>query len=355
MPGPDDWTEAGTFEVATGVYRVPLPLPNDGLRAVNVYVVVDGDGLVLIDSGWDIPGARALLVEALARIDCGLGDIRRFLVTHVHRDHYTLGVALRAELGIPVHLGAGEQPTLELLHQPDHRALFPQLRQVRRYGAGELAEKLLATIEASGGPERVTWELPDAWIPEGPMMLDAGRQLSVVETPGHTRGHVVFHDEAAGLLFAGDHVLPRITPSIGFEPAPVDNPLGAFLGSLAKVRAMPDAVLLPAHGPVGPSAHARIDELVAHHDRRLEEIAGAVAAGDSTAFEVAHRLRWTRRARPLDDLDLFNQVLAVAETAAHLVLLAAQGRVTATEEVDPTLTTGPAWSEGPSTVVRFGV
>jgi len=44
---PDDWTAAGVFEVAPGVYRIPLPLPNDGLRAVNVYAVVDGDGLVL--------------------------------------------------------------------------------------------------------------------------------------------------------------------------------------------------------------------------------------------------------------------------------------------------------------------
>ena len=34
------WTEPGTFEVAPGVYRIPLPLPNDGLRAVNVYALV---------------------------------------------------------------------------------------------------------------------------------------------------------------------------------------------------------------------------------------------------------------------------------------------------------------------------
>lgn len=328
----DDWTEPGTFEVAPGVFRIPLPLPNDGLRAVNVYAVVDGDALVLVDSGWDIPGARVMLAEALARIDCGLGDIRRFLVTHAHRDHYTLGVAVRGEIGTPVHLGAGERPTVELLHRPGHRALSPQLQEMRRHGAGKLADLLEAELAASGGPERVEWELPDAWIPEGPMVLDAGRTLDVVETPGHTRGHVVFHDASAGLLFAGDHVLPRITPSIGFEPLPLQNPLGAFLGSLARVRAMPDALLLPAHGPVAPSVHARVDELVAHHDRRLSEIEHAVEAGESTAWEVANRIRWTRRDRRLVDLDVFNQILAVAETVAHLVLLEAQGRVVATEE-----------------------
>ena len=32
-----DWTREGVFQVGPGVYRIPLPLPHDGLRAVNVY------------------------------------------------------------------------------------------------------------------------------------------------------------------------------------------------------------------------------------------------------------------------------------------------------------------------------
>jgi hypothetical protein len=86
-------------------------------------------------------------------------------------------------------------------------------------------------------------------------------------------------------------------------------------------------VLLPAHGPVAPSVHARVDELVTHHGRRLDLTEAALHHGASTAFEVACQLTWTRRERHLDELDLFNQMLAVAETAAHLELLVAQGRV----------------------------
>ena len=63
----DDWTAPGAFEVAPGVFRVPLPLPNDGLKAVNVYVLRDPDGAItLVDSGWSIPEARELLVVALS-------------------------------------------------------------------------------------------------------------------------------------------------------------------------------------------------------------------------------------------------------------------------------------------------
>ena len=94
------------YPVATGVHRVPLPLPTDGLRAVNVYVLEAADGLVLIDSGWALDVARSALARALASLGAGLGDVRSFLVTHVHRDHYTLGLQLRREFGSTVCLGA---------------------------------------------------------------------------------------------------------------------------------------------------------------------------------------------------------------------------------------------------------
>src|SRR5438552_18142890 len=101
------WTDPGLFTVAPGVHRVPLPLLTDGLRAVNVYVLEDGDGLVLVDSGWALSEFREALAAALAMLGCGLGDVRHFLVTHVHRDHYTQAVELRRIFGSKVSLGAG--------------------------------------------------------------------------------------------------------------------------------------------------------------------------------------------------------------------------------------------------------
>jgi glyoxylase-like metal-dependent hydrolase (beta-lactamase superfamily II) len=127
-------------------------------------------------------------------------------------------------------------------------------------------------------------------------------------------------------------VLPHITPSIGFEPVSASQPLGDYLESLRMVRSLPDLRLLPAHGPVTASAHARIDELLTHHRDRLGRCAEAVAAGAGTAYQVACALRWTRRGRHLEDLDPFNQMLAVTETRAHLELLAAQGRLTVSSD-----------------------
>ncbi|MBN9619284.1 MAG: MBL fold metallo-hydrolase [Actinobacteria bacterium] len=328
--GDNEWSRTGVFEVVPGVYRIPLPLPNDGLRAVNVYAITHDGGAVLIDSGWAMAKAGAVLADALAALDRSLPDVERFLVTHVHRDHYTQAVHIRRELGTPVALGIGEKPAIEEAGRPDRLPLETQLAQLRRCGAHQLAAQVAESAGLQQDIDGGDFEAPDHWLEHGQLIAAGSRTLDVVATPGHTQGHVVFHDMAGGLLFAGDHVLPRITPSVGFEPVLAPNPLGDFLHSLAKVRARDDATLLPAHGPVVPSAHRRIDELLDHHAARLEHLERAALGGADTAYEAAQRLSWTRRATPLLDLDPFNQMLAVCETAVHLDLLVAQGRLDST-------------------------
>src|SRR5579875_187344 len=68
---------------------------NDGRKTVNVYALVGPDGLLVVDTGWAVQEGRDALAAGLALLGAGLADITRFLVTHVHRDHYTLGVQLR--------------------------------------------------------------------------------------------------------------------------------------------------------------------------------------------------------------------------------------------------------------------
>lgn len=321
------WTTPGAFAVAPGVHRIPLPLPNDALKAVNVYAIEDGDGLVLIDSGWALDEARTQLESALASLGHGLGDVARFLITHVHRDHYTQAVRVRREFGTRVSLGVGERPSLELSVSGRHQRMAWQIKRLHRGGAAKVADGLLAALPARSA--ELLWELPDDWMAgRGEIALRA-RSLTALPTPGHTRGHLCFLDAASGLLFAGDHVLPHITPSIGFEPAPASLPLADYLQSLRLVRELPDTRLLPAHGPVADSVHARIDELLAHHAARLDAAESAVAGGAATAYETAQVLTWTRRESALDDLDPFNQMLAVLETAAHLDVLVLQDRLRA--------------------------
>jgi glyoxylase-like metal-dependent hydrolase (beta-lactamase superfamily II) len=330
------WTEAGPQDLGGGVHRIALPLPNDGLRAVNVYALRTDDGLVLIDGGWALAESEQRLVSSLDQLGFGLSDIRTFLVTHMHRDHYTQAVTVRRKVGSRVSLGIGERANLlatrELALQPEYRP--GRFAHLVRTGA----TALLARMEEAGtvgqtGPAS-DWELPDTWLQDGAEVLAGERRLKVIATPGHTQGHVVFHDPEAGLLFAGDHVLPQITPSVGLEAAPAPFPLRDYLDSLRLMFRLPDALLLPAHGPVAGSVHQRVTELLAHHENRLAASAAAVAAGADTAYAAALALPWTRREKAFSELDPENQLLAVAETAAHLDVLVLQRRLTSSTSPD---------------------
>jgi glyoxylase-like metal-dependent hydrolase (beta-lactamase superfamily II) len=313
-----------------------------GLKAVNVYALTDSDGVDLIDAGMAFVQAREQLEAALGKLGAGLGDIGNFLITHVHRDHYTLAVALRreglADKGV-IALGEGERTNLVAARQLAEGKGGPAfMGDLKSLGATELAARLSqnAARDRAGGdrpglgpPVASEWEEPDRWIGGGADLTLKSRTLHAIATPGHTRGHLVFHDSEAEVLFAGDHVLPHITPTLGFEPDRNRMALRDYLASLRLILQTPDARLLPAHGPVTDSAHARVHELLTHHENRLAETLAAVRNGDltgeGTAYQVATIIRWTRRRTAFADLGPIDQLLATGETAAHLEVLVLRG------------------------------
>jgi glyoxylase-like metal-dependent hydrolase (beta-lactamase superfamily II) len=327
---PSDWTEPGAWAVTPGVHRVPLTIPAPGLHAVNAYVIEDPHGLVVIDSGWAMPDTEQALATALGRLGYTLADIAHVLVTHAHWDHYSQALALRSAFGCRVRIGRGEKASIEAFDLKD--GLHPyQVALLRRCGAPEIADRIAAAGVSAEG-RALPFQLPDAWLDDGEKVALGGRGLDVFATPGHTSGHIVMRDAAAGILFAGDHILPHITPSLGLETLPEPKPLRSYLASLRLVQDMPDTLLLPAHGPVTPSVLTRVEELLEHHAVRLEAALHEVRAGHETAFEVARALPWTRRRKRLEELESFSQMLAVLEIEAHLDVLADQDLVIRAED-----------------------
>ena len=322
------WTEPGVEDLGGGIYRIPLPLAMDGLRAVNIYAITDAEGVDLIDGGIALVQAQEQLERGLQQIGYELRDIRNFFVTHVHIDHYSLAVELRKTLHNVVALGEGERANLLALRKERRGGIGRGFGgDAHRLGADELAPNLAQANHARGVPRFNDWKDPDRWLSEGTDLDLRSRTLRVYHTPGHTQGHVIFHDAAARIMFAGDHVLPHITPSIGFESAPHRLALRDYLSSLHRTLGLPDARLFPAHGPVTGSTHDRVNELLAHHDLRLAEIHQAVLAGCVTAYEVAKSIRWTHSLRRFSELDPQSQFLAVNETGAHLEVLTLRGEL----------------------------
>ena len=89
------WTEPTVEDLGGSVHRIPLPLPIEGLKAVNVYAIAD-PGRSRPDRRRDRAGASPGAAHRGAAADrVELGDIRDFFVTHIHIDHYFLAVELR--------------------------------------------------------------------------------------------------------------------------------------------------------------------------------------------------------------------------------------------------------------------
>jgi glyoxylase-like metal-dependent hydrolase (beta-lactamase superfamily II) len=166
--------------VAPGVDRIPLPLPNDGLKAVNVYTLTSSTGVVLVDAGWAIEQARDQLGAALDLLGYSFADIRRFLTTQVHRDHYTQAVHLRREFGMQVSLGIGERPSLTATVCGDRTPLAEKIEYLREQGAGVLADEITQHF----GDDTVVaadWELPDDWFDEDAVVTATRRLRDVIE------------------------------------------------------------------------------------------------------------------------------------------------------------------------------
>ena len=310
------------------VARIPLPLPLKDLPLVNTYVILGTDGVTLVDPGWKSEPSERALLDGLASLSVGTADVRQIVVTHAHWDHYTRAVDWQQRYGIPLLLGRGERHSIEAFDLT--RGAYPrQAALLRTAGADEIAAALDA-LELEDHERDMPFGAPDRWLSGGDQVECSGLTLLAHTTPGHTRGHIVYEDTAEGLLFTGDHLLPRITPSLAFEQAPERSPLTSYLASLRTFADGPDYRMLPAHGLAGDSARNRAQELLDHHDRRLKVVYEHVITGARTAFDIAARMRWTRHDKTLGQLGPVHAMTAVLEVRSHLEHLVQEGVLTRT-------------------------
>jgi glyoxylase-like metal-dependent hydrolase (beta-lactamase superfamily II) len=194
---------------------------------------------------------------------------------------------------------------------------------------------------------RYTVRAPDVELEDEHRIGVGRREFRVVWTPGHTEGHICLHDPERRVLLSGDHVLDPISPNVSLSRGTGGNPLGDYLQSLRKVGALEADLVLPAHGEPFRGLARRVRELLEHHDEREREVLAALSRGARTGTEVAFALPWTRRRRPLTELALGQQRMAIMETLAHLEELRSRDLV-ARDEREGVALYSPAPAEGSS-------
>jgi len=300
--------------VADGVYQLKIPVPIP-LRFVSAYLIEGHDGWTLLDTGFDYPDGRAAWKAGGAGVGLNLeGDVSRILVSHFHPDHLGAARWLQGLSGAPVYMLGEEIEHSRFVWEDDGEGVSLVENLVLNGMPRDLAGR-------AGSGMRTNLQLPEKLLPlsageEIPMGASAAR---VIHAPGHADYQYMLHDESRGILFATDHVLLKITPNIGLWSESLPHPLARYLKSLSGMRGMYADLVLPGHGPVFHDLQGRIDELLSHHEERLEVMYGELESGPKTPFEVSGAVF-------RETLTLYEQCFALAETLAHLDHLALQGR-----------------------------
>jgi glyoxylase-like metal-dependent hydrolase (beta-lactamase superfamily II) len=315
-------------EVLPGVWRLPLPLKDSPLGHVNTYLVRADTGYLLVDCGWDTADTLKALEGHLRALDVRFPDVRHLVVTHIHPDHYGLAGRLREITSADLRFHRLERLYIESRYA-NADELLEEMREWLRLNGTPQSELDQLSRGSTGMLSRVQIAYPDQTL-DGGEEIPCGRfAFKVVWTPGHSAGHICLYDAQHKVLLSGDHVLPRITPSVGLHVRMMSNPLADYLDSLKLIGQFEAELVLPGHGDPFAGLPERTAALIAHHHQRLDEIIGLLTPGPEqarTAFELARRMRWSSR-RGWDDLGGFERRMAVTETLAHVELLHSRGSV----------------------------
>lgn len=315
-------------EVLPGIWRLPLPLTGNPLGHVNTYLVRSDSGYLLVDCGWDTTDSLQALQGHLQALDVPFRDVRHLVVTHIHPDHYGLAGRLREIANADLRFHRLERLYIESRYA-DADQLLQEMRQWLRQNGTPQTE--LDQLNRASMPmlERVQVAFPDIELDGGEEIPCGAFTFRVLWTPGHSAGHICLWDPVKKVLLSGDHVLPRITPSVTLHIQAGGNPLVDYLDSLRLVGQLQAELVLPGHGEPFHGLPERAEELIQHHQRRLMEIVGLLIPDPrhgKTAYDIARDMRWASR-RTWDELGSFERRLAVTEVLAHTELLHARGQV----------------------------
>ena len=330
VPGGESVYPAGDAPELIGetIWRIPLPLPF-ALRSVNIYLLDDGPGArVLIDAGLGLVPDIAAIRAGIAQAGLALEDISTIVLTHAHPDHVGYSGPIQAACGAPVYMLGDEARRMQQIWGAENTWSLDATEDFYVRNGFPLAMSLESRARSQrlrSGLRVPSPEVVRSVEPETTIQLGA-HSYQTFWTPGHSDYHLcLLRDD--GYFFAGDHVLPGITPNIGFYPNARPDPLDDYLNALDLVRDLSVRLVLPGHRQPFTDLAGRVGELRAHHEERSAQVLALLAAqpDGQDAAQVAGAL-FGARLRIADDWRF-----AIAETLAHLEYLRRRDAVASEE------------------------
>lgn len=304
----------GVEEVRPGLWVIPVPVPSLPIRYTYCYLILSGDGVIMIDPGATSPEGSRALADGLHAVGITVEDIVGTMVTHFHFDHWEAADEIARRSGCWIGLGEHEASWIRDL-QDDDLTENAAISRLRRLG---VPDGVAASL-AQGEDYRFTRDHvpPSRILHDGETVTIGGERLRILWTPGHSPGHVCIYDEHRNILFSGDHLLPHITPHVALNPFGDDNPLKQYVRSLQDIsHAYADAEALPAHEYRFRGLRARVTALQADIGTRADEVRTILARDENASvWDIARELTWSR---PWSRFTPNAQRMAVVEAASYL-------------------------------------
>ncbi|MBA3676456.1 MAG: MBL fold metallo-hydrolase [Sphingosinicella sp.] len=271
--------EAGELiQLGNGLGWARLPVPGS-LKHINVWVLeddseVDG-GIALVDTGLDIAPSREAW-EALFAGPLAGKTVTRIICTHFHPDHIGLAGWLTARFQVPLWMTREEWLFARMLTADIRDAPPPEAFRYWRAAGWDEARIEAEAARGWGRFSSLVSPVPVSFVRmrDGDRIGIGRREWRILVGNGHCPEHACLIDDAGGMMIAGDQVLPRITSNVSLSLSePEADPLGDWLSSIAKLKSLPDSLLvLPSHGEPFNGLHARLDALDEGHRGRLDAL-----------------------------------------------------------------------------------
>jgi glyoxylase-like metal-dependent hydrolase (beta-lactamase superfamily II) len=312
-----------------GIHRIPVPIPFPQAGGpVNVYLVEEaGGGLLMWDAGLGTHEAQEALLEGFRLAGRSPREVTKILISHGHVDHAGAARFIQERHGgeLPVYGHPADQGKYVLSGTTWREQAHLYAAYLTKLG---VPPDGIEQTRLEGDRYRVAGRVAEVRpLSDGDVFPTRHGALRALHMPGHTPGLVCLHDEGHRLLFSADHVLERVSPNPLIELGPGGEegwfkPLAAYLGSLARTRALELDLVLPGHAEPFPDHRAVIDRLVPFYGKRQERIRGIVAAEPRTPWEIAREL--FPKASPAQTF------LVISETMANVEVMEERREVTRT-------------------------
>ena len=313
------------LQVADGVWWIRMPLPF-ALDHINLWVLADGDGFTLVDTGYGVEATWSLWERHFDTTLHGR-PVRDVLVTHYHPDHVGSAAWLLERTEAQLWMTTSE--FLSAHAARDDTGGFDRATGIDFFARNGLdVSGFPASLRSANRYARGVPSLPKQYrrLMHGDTLSIGGCDWEVITVFGHAPEHAALWCAKKNVLISGDQVLPRITTNVGvWGNQPDSNPLQLFLESLGRFSHLPaDALVLPSHDRVFTGLHTRIAQLHEHHERRLERLLEGCAQPISAHDAIPLLFK-----RQLDDHQL---MFAMGEAIAHLHYLQHEGKLARHED-----------------------